>query len=295
MRIRWWMVLIGVVVILAVIYGVLALVAEPAPDYAFYSQAPTRPWVIAHQGGDGLWPGNTMYAFEQAVSMGSDVLEMDLHGTNDGNLVLMHDETVDRTTDGSGEIRSQTLSELKKLDAGYDWTDGEGESYPFRGQDIAIPTLDEVFAAFPNQLMNIEIKQSDPSIIRPFCQKIEEHNMVDKVLVASFDQATLYAFREECPNVATSTGQSEVTLFFVLSTLLLERVISPDATSLQVPEYEGFLKILTNRLVDAASNRNLEVHAWTINDEADMERMLDLGLDGIITDYPDRLLSLLDR
>ncbi len=236
-----------------------------------------------------------MYAFERSVDMGADVLEMDLHGTIDGHFVLMHDETVDRTTDGSGELRSLTLSDLKQLDAGFDWTADDGESYPFRGQDITIPTLDEVFAAFPNQLMNIEIKQSDPSIVGPFCQKIEEYDMVDRVLVASFDQGTLDAFREVCPDVATSTGQSEVTLFFVLSTLLLERVISPDATSLQVPEYEGFLKVLTNRLVDAASNRNLEVHAWTINDEADMERMLDFGLDGIITDYPDRLLSLLDR
>jgi glycerophosphoryl diester phosphodiesterase len=289
------MVLIGVVAILAVIYGVLVLAAEPVADYAFYDQAPARPWVIAHQGGDGLWPGNTMYAFERSVDMGADVLEMDLHGTIDGHFVLMHDETVDRTTDGSGELRSLTLSDIKQLDAGYDWTVDDGESYPFRGQDITIPTLDEIFAAFPNQLMNIEIKQSDPSIVGPFCQKIEEYDMVDRVLVASFDQGTLDAFREVCPDVATSTGQSEVTLFFVLSTLLLERVISPDATALQVPEYQGSLKVLTNRLVDAASNRNLEVHAWTINDEADMERMLDFGLDGIITDYPDRLLSVLDR
>ncbi|UCG23341.1 MAG: hypothetical protein JSW55_14470 [Chloroflexota bacterium] len=117
-----------VVVLLVVIVGLLAILAEPAEPQPFFTAGPARPWVIAHQGGDGLWPGNTMFAFENAAELGVDVLEMDMHSTADGVLVLMHDDTVDRTTDGSGRIDDMTLAELKELDAGHDWTPDDGQT-----------------------------------------------------------------------------------------------------------------------------------------------------------------------
>jgi len=281
--------------LLLVVYILLAILAEPVENHPFFSAGPPRPWVIAHQGGDGLWPGDTLYAMEQAAALGVDVLEMDMHSTADGVLVMMHDDTVDRTTNGTGAINDMTLDELKALDAGYDWSDDDGLTFPFRDQGVTVPTLEEIFTVFPDYRMNIEIKQALPSISEPFCKMIRDYHMEDQVLVASFDQKVLKEFREDCPEVATSTGESEVITLFVLSKLFLENAYSPSAGGTQVPETRSGLTVLTERFVNAAHNRSMEVHAWTINDQDDQQRLLQMGLDGIITDRPDLLMELLDR
>jgi glycerophosphoryl diester phosphodiesterase len=141
----------------------------------------------------------------------------------------MHDKTVDRTTDGSGAIQDHSLEELRSLDAGHQWTADDGSTYPFRGQGIQVPTLVEVFETLPDALMNIEIKQADPPIVESFCQTIREHNRAEQVLVASFDQPTIVAFRETCPEVATTAGEDEVRLLYILSRVFLDRVISAPA------------------------------------------------------------------
>ncbi len=228
--------------------------------------------------------------------MGVDVLEMDLHIAGDGHLVLMHDETVDRTTNGTGKVEEMTLAELKALDAGYDWSPDDGQTFPFRGRGITVATLTEVFQAFPGMLMNIEIKRVDNQpVAEPFCRAIRQYNMQDKVLVASFHSDLMAAFRAACPEVATSATQDEVINFFVRHVLFAPGTYSPPMGALQVPEYRGPIHILTERFVRDAHRRNLEVHPWTINEVADMQRMIDLGVDGIITDYPDRLLDVLGR
>jgi glycerophosphoryl diester phosphodiesterase len=207
----------------------------------------------------------------------------------------MHDDTVDRTTNGSGPVHDFALDELKGLDAGYAWSPDDGQTFPNRGQGITVPTLEEVFAAFPGVPMNIEIKQEEPSMVAPFCQLIRDHGLADQVLVASFHEETMDEFRDTCPEVATSTGTSETVVLFALSRLFLEATYSAPAEAAQVPEYRSGLHVLAPRFIDAAHNRNLEVHAWTINEEEDLQRMIALGVDGIITDYPDRLLALLGR
>src|SRR5262245_38325333 len=117
------------ILFLAFVTSVIVNPKTPATQY--YASAP-RTLVIAHQGGDGVWPGDTMFAFEKAVEMGSDVLEMDAHITKDSQIVLMHDETVDDTTDGTGPIEDMTLEELRKLDAAYDWSIDDGKIFPYR-------------------------------------------------------------------------------------------------------------------------------------------------------------------
>jgi glycerophosphoryl diester phosphodiesterase len=288
------------VILLLLVLGlvVLAMLARPASDHPFFSDGPPRPWVIAHQGGDGLWPSNTLYAMERAAAMGVDVLEMDIHSTADGVLVVMHDATVDRTTDGQGPINGFTLAELKLLDAGYDWPTlegSDGDTHPYRGQGITVPALEEIFTAFPGWRMNIEIKQVDPPIAEPFCRLIRQHGLEDQVLVGSFHQEAMDAFRNACPEVATSGTESEIRPFFILNTIFLGLLYTPPANAFQVPEYSGSLHVLTRGFVNGAHGRGVEVHAWTINEVDDMERLLDLGVDGIITDYPDRLLTLLQR
>jgi glycerophosphoryl diester phosphodiesterase len=295
MRSKWLRFLLALVAVLAAIYALFALLAQPGPGHSLFTQFQQRPQVMAHRGGKGLWPENTLYAFEQAVVMGVDVLEMDVHSTADGVLVVMHDDTVDRTTDGTGPLLSFTLDELKALDAGYNWSPDDGGTFPYRGQSITVPTVEEVFAAFPTTPLNIEIKQAEPSITKPFCQLIRDYGMVDKVLVASFHQETMNEFRLECPEVATAAGEREVTVLFVLSKIYLDATYSPASQAVQVPEYRSGLHVLTTRFIDAAHDRNLQVHAWTIDDVDDMQRLIDLGVDGIITDYPDRLMDLIGR
>ena len=277
------------------IYIVLTRLAKQAAEHPFYSEGPPRPWVIAHQGGDGLWPSDTMFAFERAAEMGVDVLEMDMHSTADGVLVLMHDNTIDRTTNGTGRISELTLAEIKALDAGYDWSEDDGQTFPYRDLGITVPTLEEVFTAFPDYRMNIEIKQVEPSITEPFCQMIRDHQMENQVLVGSFNQEVVNEFRRVCPEVATTAGESEVITFFVLSKLFLENIYSPEATALQVPESRFGLTVLSQRFIDAAHKRNLQIHPWTIDDTEEMQRMLEMGVDGIITDRPDRMMELLGR
>jgi glycerophosphoryl diester phosphodiesterase len=282
-----------VIAILLLILALLALNAQQADDNLFFEQKEFM--VIAHQGGEQLRPSNTMPAFEHAVELGVDVLEMDIHQTKDGVLILMHDDTVDRTTDGSGSIKEMTLAEIKALDAGHYWTDDEGATYPYRGQGITVPTLEELFQTFPDMPMNIEIKQDSPSIVEPFCALIHEYNMADKVLIPTFHPDTMNEFREKCPDIATSMTEPEIRLFYGLNTARLSSFFSPPGQAFQVPESSGGLQIITPRFVEKAQKRNIAVHVWTVNDPADMERLIDTGIDGIITDRPDLLLEVLGR
>ena len=282
-------------VLLAVIIVILRLTAKPAPDHPYYADGLNYPLVIAHQGGDGVWPGETMFAYQHAADLSVDVLEMDIHITADGALILMHDETVDRTTDGTGEIESMTLAQLKELDAAYDWSPDDGATFPYRGQGITVTTLEEVFKAFPDKHMTIEIKKTNASMIKPFCALIREYDMQDKVLVASFYDDKLKEFRAECPEVATSSAKNETTVFVLMTKAFLGGFYSPKFYSLQVPEESGGITVLTQGFVRAAHARNLAVEPWTINDEATMRKFIDWGVDGIITDRPDIMMEVLGR
>ncbi len=288
-------VILVIAAVAALLFIVGALLAKPAPNHPYYAGELPQPLVIAHQGGDGLWPGNTLYAYQRAAALGVDVLEGDLHRTKDGVIVIMHDETVDRTTNGSGLIEDMTLAELKALDAGYDWTPDNGQTYPFRGQGITAPTLEELFQTFPDLRMNMEIKLTKTSLTQDLCNLIRQYNRQDKMLIASFHDDRIREFRTVCPEVATSAGESEVRNLVILNLLFLGRLYSAPAYAVQVPERQSGIEILTSRFVNTAHHRNMKVDAWTINETADMQRMLDLGVDGIITDYPDRLLTLLGR
>jgi len=284
--------------ILGVILLVLVLVAvfsRRAPDHPYYSSELSYPLVIAHQGGDELWPGNTMHAFEKSAELGVDVLEMDLHITKDGVLVLMHDETVDRTTNGAGLIEEMTLAEVKALDAGYDWSPDDGGTFPYREQGITVPTLEEVFQAFPEYRMTIEIKKTEGSMAVPFCELIRAYGMQDKILVASFHDERMAEFRQVCPEVATSSARQETTIFVLMSKAFLGRLYSPTFYSLQVPEESSDITVMTAQFVRAAHERNLKVEPWTINDPEQMKRYIYWGVDGIITDRPDLMLEILGR
>jgi glycerophosphoryl diester phosphodiesterase len=287
LRILLALLLIGLVLI--------AILLPGAPDSAYY-RGVERPWVIAHQGGNGVWPGDTMYAFEQAVEIGVDVLEMDAHLTKDGRIVLMHDEEVDRTTDGTGVIEDLTLEELKQLDAAYDWSNDEGVTFPYRGQGIQVPTLDELFERFPHMRYVIEIKLTRNPIDKPLCDLIRRYDMQDRVLVASFHDEAMGSFRQTCPEVATSASRGEVTAFVLLGKIFLSGFVIPEYESIQPPHNPDDsmnIPIMTERFIREAHAKNVAVEPWTVNDPGLMRQYIEWGVDGIITDRPDLMLEIL--
>jgi len=287
---------IGVIVVATLVAAhlVLAGLVRPLPQHPFWT-ATTPPRVIAHRGGRGLWPENTLYAFRKAVALGADVLEMDIRQSADGDLVVLHDETVDRTTDGSGPVAALTLSKLQQLDAGYRWSPDGDKTHPHRGQGLTVPSLREVFSALPRARMNLEIKTRGATLSKPLCELIREHRMEHRVVVASFGQEPMDAFRSACPGVATAATADEARRFFRLTALFLDPLFEPRAEALQVPERLGNLEVLTPSLVRAARRLNLKIDVWTVNEPEDMKRLVALPVDGIMTDYPDRMLALIRK
>ena len=280
--------------ILAVLLAFL-LFTPGAPSHPYYSGV-TGPLVIAHQGGDGVWPGDTLYAFEKAVETGADVLEMDAHITKDGHIVLMHDEKVDRTTDGTGLIEEMTLDGLKQLDAAYKWSKDGGQTFPYRGLGIQVPTLDEVFGKFPQMRYVIEIKLTKNPIDKPICDLIRNFAMQKKVLIASFHDEAIQNFRSTCPEVATSASRGEVTKFVILGKVFLSGLVAPGYQSIQPPYDPGEsynIPIMTRRFIREAHAKNIRVEPWTVDDPGLMQQYIEWGVDGIITDRPDLMVEML--
>jgi glycerophosphoryl diester phosphodiesterase len=289
-RIKTMLVLL---LILFISYKILCLFARPIPVHLYFN--PDKFLVIAHRGGRSLGPESTLYTYRNAVKLGVDVLEMDVRSTRDGQLIILHDRTLARTTNATGSVENYTLVELKELDAAHRWSPDNGRTFPLRNKGVKIPTLAEVLGEFPETKMNLEIKDSRSSTIQSLCRLIRDHQMTKKVMVASFDADSLKEFRLLCPQVATSAGASEAMLFYGLQKVYLEAVYSPDAQALQIPETYGDLRVVNRRFIAAAHARNMRVQVWTVNDVKAMKRLLNLGVDGIMTDYPQRLMELLKK
>jgi glycerophosphoryl diester phosphodiesterase len=278
------------------VLGTAFLTARPVTAHPFLSRFTHRPLVIAHADdtGDGLWPGNTMVFLEGVAGLGVDVLEMDAHMTRDGVLVLMHDDTVDRTTQGKGRIRDLTLAEIQALEVAHGWTQ-DGKTYPYRGKGLRVPTLEEVFGRFPAYPMVVEIKQSLPSMAAPLCQLIRRHGKSDSVMVASFHDEAMADFRAACPEVATSASPAEIRRFVTLETVWLAGTSSPDYQAFQVPVQHGDVRLVTPQTVASAHGRGVQMHVWTINDPGVMQDLLLMDVDAILTDRPDVLMTILGR
>lgn len=290
-----WLLLIPILLLIALI--ALNFWKRPSPSHPFFANFDTYPLVFAHADdtGQGLWPGNTMPFFRGVSELDVDVLELDVHMTKDGHIVLMHDDTVDRTTNGTGKITDLTLKEIKSLEVAGDWSPDGGATYPYRGQGLRVPTLAEVFYLFPDIPMNIEIKQTDPAMAVPFCVMLRNFKMTEKVLVPSFSDQAMADFRAVCPEVATAGSSSEVRSFVLLNFAFLSNLLSPAYQAFQVPEKSSEIPVVNPRFVDAAHGRNLQIHVWTVNHEEDMQRFIEMGVDGIMTDRPDLLLQKLGR
>jgi len=281
--------------LLAIALGVLTLTSKPAQPMAVLNRFAAQPLVIAHRGGKGLWPENSLFAFQRASALGVDMLEMDLHLSRDGELVVIHDRTLERTTNGEGPVAALSLEQLQALDAGYNWSADGGQSYPYRGQGIRIPSFTEVLEHTPAKAKVIEIKVPDVGMEALLCDALTVHQQLDRVIVGSFYDRSLQLFREQCPGVATSAGPGSVRMLVALNWVGLGSLLSPSYQALQIPEAHNGLAIASPSLLKAAALRGLNVQLWTINEQPDMRRLLDLGAHALITDYPDRALQVLGR
>ncbi len=282
------------VLVLATGYTALRFVPGPAPlDGDLF---PGRhPLVFAHRGGMGLWPEHTLYAFRSALAAGTDVLEMDVRRSADRQLVVFHDADLDRTTDGEGSLAARNHAELGRLDAGYRFSSDGGRTFPYRGRGLRIPTLEEVFRELPGARMSVEIKEEAGDAAHVLCALVEGHGVADRVLVASFHQAPIDAFRARCPRVATAATPGEAFRFTLASALGLPNLVQPRGVALHMFERLGPFRLVTPRFVSHAAALNLPIYVWGVNDAEAIRRLVDAGVSGITTDRPDQVLALLGR
>ena len=263
----------------------------------------------AHQGGAWEAPSSTLYAITAALGAGATGIELDVHATSDGRLVVGHDPTVDRTTDRSGAIADLTYDELSSMDNAYWWAPGADvspglspEAYPFRGRApkdhrFGIALLEEVLEEFPGVVLNLDIKQTAP-VVAPYeealAAMLRRFGRVDDVIVASFLDTATDAFATFAPEIPTSAGTVAVAAFY--QAVQAGETPAPLVhAALQVPARFGEMTLVDRRFVEVAHEQGLAVHVWTIEEEHEMRELCALGVDGIITDRPTALVGVLDE
>ena len=241
------------------------------------------PVVLAHRGDSAFYPENTLPAFLSAEELGVDVIETDIHVTSDNKLVIWHDETLERNTNGSGTVESHTFKELRKLDAGYSFTNDNGNTHPFRDKGIQIISLEEALATLPKMKFNIDLKSKNIQITDLFCKEIRKMHAEDRVICASFHNSHIKRVREIAPEILTSLTRKEVTKALLLQKAHLP--FSPKSLKeaiFQIPVKSGNIPVVTNGFVSYFHQRNCIIQVWTINDETAMQRLLKMGVDGIV-------------
>lgn len=243
-----------------------------------------RPLVYAHRGGSALRPENTLAAFDHGLSLGADGLEFDVHLSHDGVVVVHHDDTLERTTNGSGAVAARSVSELAAVDAGWQFT-SDGRTFPYRGQGIRVPTLRQVLERYPVPLI-IELKTPDPVLARKAIDEIRTAGALDRVAFGSFYYRALRAARAYEPRIRTGAAREE-TRWALYRSWVHVPLGATSYREFQVPESSGRTTIVTPRFIDYAHRAGLPVKVWTVNERADMDRLLGWGVDALISDRPD--------
>lgn len=250
-----------------------------------------RPHLFAHRGASGEAPENTRVAFERALGYGIRYLEMDCHATADGELVILHDADLARTTDVDGPVRERRFAELERIDAGYRFTPDGGRSFPFRGRGVRIPRLAEILAAFPDARVNLEVKQDDPPIAEEVVRAVRRAGAERRVLLAAEDEAVLAKLRALDPGTALGSSLEDVVEFVRAGAEGRLASHRPRGHALQIPPEALGRPLVTPELLAAARRLGVFVHVWTINEPREIRRLLALGVDGVMSDFPDRLIA----
>ncbi len=254
-----------------------------------------RPVSIAHRGCAGETPENTIPAFERALAQGAGVLESDLHLSGDGVPILIHDAIIDRVTDATGSVADFTAEELRRFDAGYHFSADGGQTHPYRKRGVRIPSLDEAFRRFPDTRFNLELKAPGPALIAATLELVAKYRREAITLLTAGDDEIMVRLRGRLGGLAKpiAQGASERDIRDFLRCASKGTPPAPGPMALQIPADFGGQPLVTESLVEFAHTTGIEVHVWTINDPAEMRRLLDLGVDGIITDFPGRLADVI--
>ncbi|MBI3791199.1 MAG: glycerophosphodiester phosphodiesterase [Gemmatimonadetes bacterium] len=246
--------------------------------------------VVGHRGNRAHAPENTIASFDEAVALGVDALELDVRLSRDGDVVVMHDPTVDRTTNGSGAIAQMTWRELAPLDAGHRFSPDGGRTQPWRGRGVGIPRLADVLAHFPSTPLLIEIKVPEASA--PLRRVIEEAGAEDRCIVESFHHAAKAPFAGS--RIAVGASRRDLVR-------LLPRALGRDARDaapfsfMAIPTSYFGLPLPVGGFVAATVTAGAPVHVWTINDPGEAEALWRVGVTGIISDDPAVMLPLRAR
>jgi glycerophosphoryl diester phosphodiesterase len=237
---------------------------------------------FAHRGGGGEAPENTLPAFDAAVAMGYRYLETDVQLTRDGALLAFHDSSLEGLTDRVGRISALSFAEVREADAGYAFSPDGGLNFPFRGTGVVVPTLEELLTRWDNVYLNIDAKSDDT--VAPLVALISRLDAFNRVCIGSFSDRRVARIRALARGrICSSMGQAATAMAYAVSrTGWMPRF---HADCLQVPQHWGWLRI-DARFLRAAHRAGLAVHVWTVDDEAQMGFLLDLGVDGIMTDRP---------
>lgn len=252
----------------------------------------SRPLVFAHRGGCALGPENTMATFELGAAAGADGLELDVHLSADGQVVVCHDPLLDRTTSVSGPVAARTADELERLDAGFHFRDGLG-AYTFRNQGAGIPRLADVLRKHRDLRVIIEMKVDSPEMGRAVADVIRAADARDRVCAAGYGARSLAAARAALPGMATSACHAEVRLALYRSWAGCPVRHAPYG-GYQVPEKAGRLRVVSPRFVRHAHLAGLDVQVWTVDEEPDMRRLLGWGVDALISNRPDLAVAVRD-
>lgn len=252
---------------------------------SFKSFLDPMPRVIAHRGDSKNYPENTLPAFLSAVRMGIDVIETDVHLSKDGVLVIWHDPTLERNTDGKGTIESHTYEELLKYDAGYTFTKDGGKTFPFRGKGIKLCTLDEALKACPEERFNVDLKSKNLAIVDEFIRVIRDNKAEGRVVCASFHYKNLKEMRKKAPDIMTSITTAEVVPLVLREKAHLLPSKFKRKIIFQIPRKAG-INIVTPSFVKEMHKRGAVIMVWTINDEESMRELFSMGVDSVMTDDP---------
>jgi glycerophosphoryl diester phosphodiesterase len=258
--------------------------------HAFFTSDRSR--VFAHRGGAALAPENTLAAFDQGLALGADGLELDVHLSRDGVVMVHHDFTMERTTNLRGPISAWTAEELAQADAGFCFQ--RGNEFPFRGRGIGVPTLAEVLARHRGIPLIVELKANSEPLARAVVAAVRAADAVECVCVGSFEQRGLQVVRALEPAIATSACRAEVRRALLRLWCRLPLASVPYA-GFQVPERAGRIRVVSPRFIAAARRAGLAVQVWTVDAPDDARRLLAQGVDALITDRPDLIVPLCRR
>ena len=280
MRLSYWARAVLAVILLFYISVFFFVDVARLPDHPYFGGS--EPRVIGHRGGTSQWPENTLFAFEHSIRKGVDVIETDVRASIDGELFLMHDSTVDRTTNGKGVVELLSSEFIRNLRVKH--------SDP--NKILFVPTIDEFLTRTKGTRLNIEMKNFRDEFAKKLCEKIKQYDVVKSVLVASQQHEPMTEFRKACPEVATSATFREVLAFYSLKKMRLVKLYRSPAVAFQVPDDD---RIINSEMFEALRSFNLRIHVWTIDNSNDMRRLLGMGVDGLITNETTLLQRILNE